>query len=273
MSISSTPYQVELSEQFDEDGNVVRVGNLTFVEGVLGTGAFGCVRLARRTLKPRTAESTPECSSGRKRRNQRYGRSASAPTDSFFFQSPPRERSNTSRMVGALELFPPRENANNKEQLVAVKILNKSILKRMRTMERDKETNRMQVKTAFEKVEREIALMKKFSHPNLVALYEAIDSPESNNLYMVIEYMPLGEIMTYQDDGTFRRNPPKAGQRQIEGVVNGHFTESSAALFFVDILHALGYLHQHHICHRDLKPENILYVLMNVYCILTSVTY
>jgi [calcium/calmodulin-dependent protein kinase] kinase len=29
-------------------------------------------------------------------------------------------------------------------------------------------------------------------------------------------------------------------------------------LYFVDILHALAYLHQHHICHRDLKPENIL---------------
>jgi serine/threonine protein kinase len=40
--------------------------------------------------------------------------------------------------------------------------------------------------------------------------------------------------------------------------VNGHFDEEQAALYFVDILHGLAYLHQHHICHRDLKPENIL---------------
>jgi len=100
--------------------------------------------------------------------------------------------------------------------------------------------------------------MKKLSHPNLVALYDVIDSPESDNLYMIIEYMPLGEILSYQDDGTFSRKPPRPGQKQMEGVINGHFDEAHAALFFVDILHALGYLHQHHICHRDLKPENIL---------------
>jgi len=147
------------------------------------------------------------------------------------------------------------------EQLVAVKIFQKSILKRMRTMERNKETNRVQVKTALEKVEREIALMKKLSHPNLVTFYEAIDSPDSDLLYMVIEYMPLGEILTYQNDGTFRRKeqPNKEICDPLEdGLVDGHFDEFHAALYFVDILHGLAYLHQHCIVHRDLKPENVL---------------
>jgi len=69
--------------------------------------------------------------------------------------------------------------------LVAVKIFRKSVLKRKRTMERDKETRKMLVKTALEKVEREIALMKKLAHPNLVEFYEAIDSPDSDVLYLV----------------------------------------------------------------------------------------
>ncbi|EEC44381.1 predicted protein, partial [Phaeodactylum tricornutum CCAP 1055/1] len=112
-------------------------------------------------------------------------------------------------------------------------------------MERDKETHKVEIKTALQQVEREIALMKKLSHPNLVTFYEAIDSPDSDLLYMVIEYMPLGEILTYQNDGTFR-------------LVDGHFDEFHASLYFVDILHGLAYLHQHHIIHRDLKPENVL---------------
>lgn len=149
------------------------------------------------------------------------------------------------------------------EQLVAVKIFSKSILKRQRTMERDKSTKRVKVRTALEQVEREIALMKKLAHPNLVCLYEVIDSPESDMLYMVLEYMPLGEIMTYQNDGTFRRKNPRPAAtdrspRHIDGIVDGHFDEEHAALYFVDILHGLAYLHQHHIVHRDLKPENIL---------------
>jgi [calcium/calmodulin-dependent protein kinase] kinase len=57
------------------------------------------------------------------------------------------------------------------EQLVAVKIFSKSILKRKRTMERDKSTKRVKIKTAWQQVEREIALMKKLSHPNLVQMY------------------------------------------------------------------------------------------------------
>lgn len=265
----NTQAHSELQEQFDEDGNATKVGSLTFVEGILGTGAYGTVRLARRTLTPPPSiSSTPDDSqpsSERKRirkqgrRNNNFARSASAPMDSLFFQPHERQRleKSASSIVG--DLFSPRRNANDNanEQLVAVKIFNKSILKRMRTMERDKTTNRMHVKTAYEKVEREIALMKKLSHPNLVALYDVIDSPESDNLYMILEYMPLGEILSYQDDGTFRRKAPPYGKQQIAGVVNGHFDEPHAALFFVDILHALGYLHQHHICHRDLKPENV----------------
>ena len=159
--------------------------------------------------------------------------------------------------VGKLGLFVQSKvsfemDDGHEEELVAVKIFSKSILKRRRTMERDKKSKRIKVRTALEQVEREIALMKKLSHPNLVTLYEVIDSPESDMLYMVLEYMTLGEILTYQNDGTFRRKDPRPGcsKYQVQGITNGHFDEEQAALYFVDILHGLAYLHQHHICKR-----------------------
>ena len=326
-------------EEFDEEGNVVTVGNLHFIEGILGQGAFGTVRLARRKLTPPPpppetpgsattgsdegkvggkngdifsdgteadgADPGPASSQSTYRRHQRprrtlntkkLAKSKSAPGNSDFFDwsvedetSPPTTPTDAVRsragavgsnsrpqkspsVVGNLGLFirsrsslvQHHEGEDDLEQLVAVKLFNKSILKRRRTMERDKSTRRVKIKTALEQVEREIALMKKLSHPNLVTMYDVIDSPESDMLYMVLEYMPLGEILTYQDDGTFRRKDPRPSSKYSkyhtlkDGIVDGHFDEAQAALYFVDILHGLAYLHQHHIVHRDLKPENIL---------------
>ncbi|KAL3945119.1 MAG: hypothetical protein SGBAC_000787 [Bacillariaceae sp.] len=303
------------SEAFDLEGNVTRVDNLVFIDGVLGQGAFGTVRLARRKLQESKPPPTPTNSilndsffspptsltsaqtisavsnpndlktesatnNPAKRRHQRK-KSRSVPsggelfggmdkrlpfTPEFNSRSLGKKTSGkkTPSVVGNLGLFIRQktsfDNDDEDEELVAVKIFSKSILKRRRTMERDKSTRRMKVKTALEQVEREIALMKKLSHPNIVTLLEVIDSPMSDMLYMVLEYMPLGEILTYQNDGTFRRKEPRAGctRTQIPGIVDGHFDEELSALYFVDILHGLAYLHQHHVCHRDLKPENIL---------------
>jgi serine/threonine protein kinase len=305
-------------EEFDPEGNVTKVENLHFIDGVLGQGSFGTVRLARRklsspearphmTLPPPSSNlngsSTPSIlnasfftppQAGHSNRvrppHQRLSKSQSVPKDGDLFGKvddalPAASEKNafslgrnsthqlsvqsktvtTPSVVGKLGQFIRQmasfDHGDEDEELVAVKIFSKSILKQRRTMERDKSTRRMKVKTALQQVEREIALMKKLSHPNIVHLMEVIDSPASDMLYMVLEYMPLGEILTYQNDGTFRRKEPKPGcttKFQVQGIVDGHFDEEHAALYFVDILHGLAYLHQHHICHRDLKPENIL---------------
>ena len=152
------------------------------------------------------------------------------------------------------------DDSDDGDELVAVKICSKSLLKKIRTLTRDSNTRKVSVHTAFDKVEREIALMKKMQHPNVVMLHEVIDSVESDALYIVLEYMPLGEILTFHsEDARFRRRPPRLGERIVEGVVpDGHFDEKHVALFLVDIMHGLAYLHQHRIAHRDLKPENIL---------------
>jgi serine/threonine protein kinase len=306
-------------EQLDSQGNTLRIDDLTFIDGILGKGAYGTVRLARRKRpEPRDDNSgdsnnvaaTPphhhqhqhhhnhqhsqhykdRTATGPNRRTGpgfRMERSSSAPAGDDFFKIPDHEMSiygkkpsttvasstHTSspssssagfrnkhkiRMHRSVSARGSFDDDETDEQLVAVKIFQKSILKRIRTMERNKETRKVQVKTALEQVEREIALMKKLSHPNLVGFYEAMDSPDSDLLYMVIEYMPLGEILTYQNDGTFRRKEPKDNQEPVEGLVNGHFDEYHAALYFVDVMHGLAYLHSHNVIHRDLKPENIL---------------
>lgn len=319
-------------EELDGYGNAVRVANLTFQAGILGKGAYGTVRLAKRKkLKPPPlppeyrlqqqqpsdfsdsfaslnssissfassgekflrrvgsnigggVSRTPANSAGNggpsrgKGRESGIERSNSAPSGDDFFQMSEVENSiynlnkrqsmrRPSAIARSASLQGRRYSVGSETddgssecdyELVAVKIFQKSVLKRKRTMERDKETHKMHIKTALDKVEREVALMKKLAHPNLVTFFEAIDSPDSDLLYIVMEYMPLGEILTYQNDGTFRRKVPKGGKDLIEGLVDGHFNEYQSALFFVDILHGLSYLHLHKIVHRDLKPENLL---------------
>ena len=59
--------------------------------------------------------------------------------------------------------------------------------------------------SAFEKVELEIALMKRLSHPNLVKLIDVVDDEKGDKkefnrviihrLYMILEYIEKGQIM------------------------------------------------------------------------------
>ena len=60
----------------------------------------------------------------------------------------------------------------------AVKVFNKSFLRNEKTWRRV--NGEMQCRSAFEKVELEIALMKKLSHPNLVKLIDVIDDEHAD---------------------------------------------------------------------------------------------
>ncbi|RFU30883.1 hypothetical protein B7463_g5468, partial [Scytalidium lignicola] len=46
-----------------------------------------------------------------------------------------------------------------------------------------------------DKTKREIAILKKIRHPNVVGLLEVIDDPELKKIYMVLEHVELGEIV------------------------------------------------------------------------------
>jgi [calcium/calmodulin-dependent protein kinase] kinase len=44
-------------------------------------------------------------------------------------------------------------------------------------------------------IREEMAIMKKLNHPNLVQLYEVLDDPEEDSLYMVMEMCKAGVVM------------------------------------------------------------------------------
>eukprot|EP00816_Leptocylindrus_hargravesii_P001735 CAMPEP_0196807556 /NCGR_PEP_ID=MMETSP1362-20130617/7546_1 /TAXON_ID=163516 /ORGANISM="Leptocylindrus danicus, Strain CCMP1856" /LENGTH=397 /DNA_ID=CAMNT_0042181533 /DNA_START=55 /DNA_END=1248 /DNA_ORIENTATION=+ len=138
-------------------------------------------------------------------------------------------------------------------------------------MTRDAASRKMKVKTGLDRVEYEIALMKKLRHPNLLMLHEVMDSENSDHLYVILEYCPLGEIMSFNEETQrYERSDfaKVATYCHVCGLTKGrlrkiccvdkHFDEAHSAGYMVDILLGLAYLHRHKICHRDLKPENIL---------------
>jgi 5'-AMP-activated protein kinase, catalytic alpha subunit len=88
-----------------------------------------------------------------------------------------------------------------------------------------------------ERVRREIRILEKIKHPNIVELYEIIETPIA--IYMIMEYAAGGELFDYIVEK--RRLP-----------------EPEAAKLFYQLVCGIEYLHKQQVAHRDLKPENLL---------------
>ena len=88
-------------------------------------------------------------------------------------------------------------------------------------------------------IETEIKILMKLEHPNIVKLYQRIDTPKF--LYIVLEY-----VSGYSLSTSLKRKP------------NSRLEEFEANKFFQEILMALDYCHSKGITHRDIKLENIL---------------
>jgi hypothetical protein len=86
-------------------------------------------------------------------------------------------------------------------------------------------------------VSREISIMKLLNHPNVIRLYEVIDSEIF--LFLVMEYAAGGEIMDFI-------------------VTHGKLKERDARRIFRQVVEAIDYCHEVHVIHRDLKAENLL---------------
>lgn len=235
------------------------LGNISFLSdddlpddqsAILGKGSFATVRLARRRVEHYFVN-----------KRMSFMSELSAAVEEVQNMEQSIDSNNIEQNIDSTTT----SNNDDRYELVAVKVFQKSILKSCKTLVRDDNhqgggASQLQVSTALENVEREIAVMKMLQHPNVVALLEVIDMPETDRLYMVIDYLPLGQVMTHvEGTNKYRRRPRKEGEPPLEGVTaDGYFDEYHAALLFVDVLHGLGYLHSQSICHRDLKPENIL---------------
>uniref|UniRef100_A0A3P8WAI8 SNF-related serine/threonine-protein kinase n=1 Tax=Cynoglossus semilaevis TaxID=244447 RepID=A0A3P8WAI8_CYNSE len=111
----------------------------------------------------------------------------------------------------------------NTGQLVAVKMIDKTKLDVLATSH----------------LLQEVRCMRRVQHPNVVRLFEVIDTPTT--LYLVMELAEGGDLYDY----ILRHE--------------GGVAECTAKRHFAQIVRAVAYCHQLHVVHRDLKPENVVF--------------
>jgi [calcium/calmodulin-dependent protein kinase] kinase len=128
----------------------------------------------------------------------------------------------------------------------------------------------------------EIAIMKKLKHPNVLRLFEVIDAPDANELYLILEYMRKGDLLTQRGDGgafdsldgdEWMDSGASASSNSNSGRGQGEpdSTEQRKPLYmcrpmqeqrlwFVcrQVVSGLCYLKQEEIVHGDIKPQNLL---------------
>eukprot|EP00906_Rhabdomonas_costata_P034237 RCo048200 len=86
-------------------------------------------------------------------------------------------------------------------------------------------------------VQREIAVMLKMKHRNIVEMKECFQT--SDKVYIILELVDGGELF----------DRIKATKK---------LDEDTARMYFQQLIMGLHYCHKHNIAHRDLKPENLL---------------
>ena len=105
---------------------------------------------------------------------------------------------------------------------VAIKILEKCRLTRNRQIIR---------------LNREIEILKKVKHPNIIQLYSVIETEKQ--IFLIMEYIKGKELYQYI-------------------VMKTKIPEDEACFFFQQIISGIEYLNDLKIAHRDIKSENIL---------------
>ncbi|RWR86471.1 CBL-interacting serine/threonine-protein kinase 12-like protein [Cinnamomum micranthum f. kanehirae] len=111
-------------------------------------------------------------------------------------------------------------NVNTNES-VAIKVLDKAKILKIGMMAH---------------IKREISILHRVRHPNIVRLYEVMAT--KSKIYFVMELVKGGEL--------FRK------------VANGRMREDVARKYFQQLISAVRFCHAQGVFHRDLKPENLL---------------
>ncbi|KFM78644.1 Serine/threonine-protein kinase stk11, partial [Stegodyphus mimosarum] len=108
----------------------------------------------------------------------------------------------------------------------AVKILKKKKLRKIPNGERN--------------VQREISLLRRLNHRNVIKLIEVMSNDEKQKLYLVFEYCVA------------------VLQELLDSVPDKKFPLWQAHGYFCQLLDGLEYLHSQGIIHKDIKPGNLL---------------
>ena len=109
---------------------------------------------------------------------------------------------------------------------VAIKIMKKKKLRKIPNGEQN--------------VRKEITLLKRIRHKNIVELIDVCYNEEKQKMYIIMEHC----CCTIQD--------------MLESVDTKTFPEWQAHFYFIQLLDGLEYMHSKGIIHRDIKPGNLL---------------
>ncbi|KAG8856136.1 hypothetical protein FRB91_001195 [Serendipita sp. 411] len=89
----------------------------------------------------------------------------------------------------------------------------------------------------MQKIRREIAVLESLHHPNIVRLYETIETDKY--IGIILDYASGGELFDHI-------------------LAHRYLREKDARKLFAQLISAVWYIHQKKIVHRDLKLENLL---------------